>query len=497
MSGQDNPAGGPAGPGGGPSGPPGQEVGGPGGGPPGGMWTWIPVSSDSEVEPVEHIDQVAPLVDESIERKFDLAFSVMKSLNPNGVVMNKLLAWMEIQKDMIPPNTWKAHLKTLYTDDDIIEAKTVLFESVGGDSTRIGKFKNHHVKEKHLEDLIDAAGKLWNNNEMPLVVASSKMIKGMRNYNMVDADNVNLADAINKIKQVEDTLKACIVENTNQVKNLAEVVGSVGQGPSSHLQQNRAVSNSRISSLITQNQNGETPGKKRKLTESNQMPGIQPLCEREQLYPSLPATDQPMAWNTVTARQHQPKQHQGEGQQQVRPTGGQQAAGDAHQTPRQRGAWKKSLNILHGTADMNNTIAADVSLVAYGVAKDASEDRLKSFLQAKNINVIECKKLTTFQQARTHCYKVTIKASEFEKATKPEVWPYRVGVRLFKQFREKKDETPSWNDQQNTGRTNQPQPQQKNQSHHFNPPVAPPVTPLATNNRYSALTTDAPADFNH
>ena len=54
--------------------------------------------------------------------------------------MNKLLAWMEIQKDMILPDTWKAHLKTLYTDDDIIEAKTVLFESVGGDNITIGKF---------------------------------------------------------------------------------------------------------------------------------------------------------------------------------------------------------------------------------------------------------------------------------------------------------------------------------------------------------------------
>ena len=158
---------------------------------------------------------------------------------------------------------------------------------------------------------------------------------------------------------------------------------------------------------------------------------------------------------------------------------------------------KKSLNILHGTAEMNNNIAAAVSLVAYGVAKDASEEQLNSFLQAKNINVIECKKLTTFEQARTHCYKVTIKASEYEKATKPEVWPYRVGVRLFKQFREKKDQTPSWNDQQNTGQMNQTQPQQNHRSQQFNPPVLPLVTPLATSNRYSALEKDAPEVFNH
>ena len=138
---------------------------------------------------------------------------------------------------------------------------------------------------------------------------------------------------------------------------------------------------------------------------------------------------------------------------------------------------------------MNNTLAADVSLIAYGVAIDASEDRLKSFLLGKNINVIECKKLTTFAQARTHCYKVTVKASDFEKATKPEVWPYRVGVRLFKQFREKKaDQTPSWNNQQNKGHVNQSQAQQTNRSQHYNPPVAPAVTPFAISNRYSVLT---------
>ena len=293
-----------------------------------------------------------------------------------------------------------------------------------------------------------------------------------------------------KSNKLGDTLKACLIDNTAQVKNLVEVVGSVGQGTSSHVQENRTVPNNRISNLINQNSNGQTPGKKRKFeTNSSQLPGIQPLLS-EQLYPSLPATDQSMTWSTVT-KQHQPKQHQGQGQQQVRPTGGQQANGDVHQTPRQRGAWKRALNILHGTADSNSTLAADVSLVAYGVAKDASEVQLKSFLEGKNINVIECKKLTTFEQARTHCYKVTIKASEFEKSTKPEVWPYRVGVRLFKQFREKKEQTPSWNDQLNSQNQSQHhQSNQMNRSQQFNPPVAqvaPPVTPLTTSNRYSAL----------
>ena len=155
------------------------------------------------------------------------------------------------------------------------------------------------------------------------------------------------------------------------------------------------------------------------------------------LYPSLPSHDNSPSvpastWSTVAGRRNA---QAGGGQNQTNQNV------EGRQTPRnqQKGAWKKSLNILHGTADSSNTIAADVSLVAYGVAKDATADGLKSFLESKGITVVECINLTTFEHARTHCYKVTIKASEYENAARPEVWPYRVGVRLFKQFRKRED----------------------------------------------------------
>ena len=243
-------------------GPHGQGGGGASFGPPG-EWIWTPAPLSTEIDGQKEPSAAPPVTDtaasvvEGNEKNFVSAFSEMKKLNINGVIMNKLLVWMDIQKDTIPPDTWKAHLKSLYTDKDIIEAKTVLFETVGGNEKRIGQFKNHNDNakgnQKHIDDLIDAAEKLWNNDEMPLLVASSKMIKGMRNYNMVDTDHVNLADAINKIKQVEDTLKACLNENNAQVKNLAEVVASVGQGSSNERQENRQPPTNRVSSLIKDN----------------------------------------------------------------------------------------------------------------------------------------------------------------------------------------------------------------------------------------------------
>ena len=99
-------------------------------------WIWgTPGSQFSTVDNSE--------ISYTVKNSFKTAINTMTSFNRNGVVMNKLLAWMDIQKDMVPPDTWKAHLNTLYTDDEILETKIALFNAVGGDKTRIGTFKKH------------------------------------------------------------------------------------------------------------------------------------------------------------------------------------------------------------------------------------------------------------------------------------------------------------------------------------------------------------------
>ena len=78
-------------------------------------------------------------------------------------------------------------------------------------------------------------------------------------------------------------------------------------------------------------------------------------------------------------------------------------------------------------------LAADVALVASGVSRDASGDQLKEFLVNKGINVVAVEKLTRDEVgARTNTFKVIVKLSDYEKAMKPDIWPYRVGVRHFK-----------------------------------------------------------------
>ena len=273
----------------------------------------------------------------------------------------------------------------------------------------------------------------------------------MRNYSIVDNNNHNIADVLNKVKELEVTFKACLKENSDQIKSIGEIVNNV-RHDSNKLSVPQPQANSRVSVLISENEKRENggitpPSKKRKACDQpvinppNNVPGIQLLPESDKQKSLLqpPGT----SWCTVAAKPStQSAQIAPRNQTQVGPN-------VSSQTPRhQRGAWRKSLNILHGTADSSNTLAANVSLVAYGVAKDATADGLKAFLEARGIAVIECVNLTTFEFARTHSYKVTIKAAQYEQATKPEIWPFRVGVRLFKQFRNREtDQQSSWDAQ--------------------------------------------------
>ena len=99
--------------------------------------------------------------------------------------------------------------------------------------------------------------------------------------------------------------------------------------------------------------------------------------------------------------------------------------------------WRKSLNLLQGTAfgtDGKETLSSDMDLVAYGVAKNITAIQLSNFMQNKGLDVIDCVLLTKYNGARSLTFKITIKATDFEKAQDPDIWPYIVGLRYYKQF---------------------------------------------------------------
>ena len=96
------------------------------------------------------------------------------------------------------------------------------------------------------------------------------------------------------------------------------------------------------------------------------------------------------------------------------------------------------MHLLHGTGGQGSqgpTFSADIDIVAYNVAKHITSVDLSNYLSENGLSIKDCKLLTTSEKARSLSYKITISAGDFEKATKDvSIWPYRVGVRLFKPF---------------------------------------------------------------
>ena len=114
-------------------------------------------------------------------------------------------------------------------------------------------------------------------------------------------------------------------------------------------------------------------------------------------------------------------------------------------------------NICYGNAKTSGTgdaasdpmLSADVSLVATGVGKGCTPELLKDFLAGKGINAVDVEMLTkaeVIDQVRTLTFRVSVKAADYESALKPEVWPYRVGVRHYRAPRRERSDN-SWQGQ--------------------------------------------------
>ena len=99
---------------------------------------------------------------------------------------------------------------------------------------------------------------------------------------------------------------------------------------------------------------------------------------------------------------------------------------------------------MKGTLSSDNDNApqpADIHLVAYGFGTDTSGVQLKQWLKSNGISVKNCSLLTTFDGARSHTFKLVVKATDYEKIINPAIWPENVGVRKFKFFGPKKRKT--------------------------------------------------------
>ena len=83
-------------------------------------------------------------------------------------------------------------------------------------------------------------------------------------------------------------------------------------------------------------------------------------------------------------------------------------------------------------------------------------------------------------ESKSYTYRIAIKPEDYEKALVPEIWPHRVGVRLFKQKRVQQDQ--NWNPVQGQNLSQQDNISSRKSLPVVNQPLE--NTPLETRNRF-------------
>ena len=90
-------------------------------------------------------------------------------------------------------------------------------------------------------------------------------------------------------------------------------------------------------------------------------------------------------------------------------------------------------SVVYGTKHDTSLTAADVEIVVFGVAKDVTCYQIATYAEEQGIKIINCELLTSWSEARSHTFKLTVKANQTETALCESVWPFGVGVRRFRQ----------------------------------------------------------------
>ena len=113
--------------------------------------------------------------------------------------------------------------------------------------------------------------------------------------------------------------------------------------------------------------------------------------------------------------------------------------GNARGTGGRRRTWRQKLPNVTGASN-DKGFAAPVDLFVFNVNTDVTEEAIKNHMKdAKELDIIEIVKVS-HEDARTKSFRVKIKAEDYDKAMSGETWPYRVRVRPYKHFKQRRED---------------------------------------------------------
>ena len=296
---------------------------------------------------------------------------------------------------------------------------------------------------------------------LPLLLCSNMMVKSFPAFHC-DRESMDVSDVMTKMKVLEESFNGFMKQNNEQLQVLTDTVSNI-KLPASFSTMDVGTPNSKkrkvengeivptqvagISSIPGLNYAGAAKGNVRSNLSVIQRQPQTPISQHgHPSYPPLGPAAAVLQSNLNNSNSNQ-------------------------QQTRRRPSTLVYGNARHGKNESEQFIcSADVNLVASGVSKDATMEQFKDFITSKGINVTDIELLTNFkEEARSYTYRIAIRPEDYEKALKPEVWPYRVGVRPFRQRRRPQQE--SWQHQSRQTGGNIVMNHETNLKARFQPPV--------------------------
>ena len=97
----------------------------------------------------------------------------LKKEATNGIIINGLLVWIDIQQRSTPTKIWQAQASYAFCDVEVEMARSALWKAAGKRVDLIGDLSGHkspRKKEKNLGDIDRAMTKLRENDALPLLL---------------------------------------------------------------------------------------------------------------------------------------------------------------------------------------------------------------------------------------------------------------------------------------------------------------------------------------
>ena len=345
---------------------------------------------------------------------FNSVDSLQHMIGDKGIIVSGLLVWMKSKMGKCDDKLVECHAELTYNEVEVVDAKNALWDvSESKAPMAFQKFQKGNINKgrnggdsrtKHISDMIKMLKILDETQETPILLATPVQLSMSPNDLSRSEDKDDTQSLVeNSIAKFQDNVMRILKKNSDDIALLKSGrfvsmrTPSVRRGSESFSQDE---DHNSIKKIKTGSNLSKDLGQK----------FVASAIDNSQSGSAGPSTE----WSTVARK---PPSNQS------------------------KNIPKKSKNILVGSAN-NKELSANVSLVARGLSKGSTEEKLTDHLKDVGIEPLSIELMTkpdVIDNVNSLTFKVTLKAADLERALNPNLWPYRCSVRYFKNYRPKQN----------------------------------------------------------